>query len=111
MLGYIIFINMYNGRYVILQEEFIEIVSDVYVYFELDVFEKDIFMVEKGQNISYFIFVLGNMVYGVEVYIIGKEFNVENKIVCIYGYLEKECLKFIKNLFVEVKIWLIDQIV
>ena len=111
MSGYITSLNMHNGRYVTPQEELIEIVSDDHIHLELDVFEKDISMVEKGQRISYSIPALGNTAYGAEVHIIGKVFNVENKTVRIHGHLEKERPKFIKDLFVEAKIWLTDQTV
>ena len=54
---------------------------------------------------------MGNEVFDAEVYIIGKEFNTQNKTVRIHGHLEKTRPKFIKELFVEAKIWLNDQTV
>ena len=111
MSGYITTINMHNGMYVTPKEELMEIVSEDHLHLELDVFEKDIAMVKMGQRISYSIPALGNTVYDGEVLVIGKEFNTENKTVRIHGHLEKERPRFIKDLFIEAKIWLTDQTV
>ncbi|MCB9334365.1 MAG: efflux RND transporter periplasmic adaptor subunit [Lewinellaceae bacterium] len=111
MSGYISSINMHNGLYATPQGELMEIVSEEHLHLELDVFEKDISKVKKGQRISYTVPALGNSVYEGEVHVIGKEFNTENKTVRIHGHLEKERPKFIKDLFIEAKIWLTDQTV
>lgn len=109
--GYITSVNMHNGMYATPQEELLEIVNDNYLHLELDIFEKDISSIKKGQRISYSVPAMGNQVYDGEIYIIGKEFNTENKTIRIYGRFEKDKPKFIKDLFVEAKIWLNDQTV
>lgn len=111
MSGYITSINMHNGMYVTPQEELMEIVNENHLHLELDIFEKDISSIKEGQKISYTVPAMGNDVYDGEVHIIGKEFNTENKTVRIHGHLEKNRPKFIKDLFVEAKIWLNDQTV
>ena len=111
MSGYIASINMHNGMYATPQEELMEIFGEDHLHLELDVFEKDISMIKKGQRISYNIPALGNTVYDGEVHVLGKEFNAENKTVRIHGHLAKERPKFIKGLFIEAKIWLTDQTV
>ena len=111
MSGYITSVKMHNGMYVTPQLELMEIVNENHLHLELDVFEKDIFKVKEGQKISYSVPAMGNEVYEGDVHIIGKEFNTKNKTVRIHGHLEKERPKFIKDLFVEAKIWLNDQTV
>ena len=111
MTGYITTITMHNGMYVTPQMELMEIVNENHLHLELDVFEKDIAHIKEEQLISYTVPALGNTVYNGEVHIIGKEFNTENKTVRIHGHLEKERPQFIKDLFVEAKIWLNDQTV
>lgn len=111
MSGYITSVNMHNGMYVSPQIELLEIVDENHLHLELDVFEKDIANVKVGQTISYTVPALGNEVFDAEVYIIGKEFNTQNKTVRIHGHLERKRPKFIKELFVEAKIWLNDQTV
>lgn len=111
MAGYITSINMHNGMYVTPQQELMEIVDEKHLHLELDIFEKDISIIKEGQKISYTVPAMGNQIYDGEVHIIGKEFNTENKTVRIHGHLEKKRPKFIKDLFVEAKIWLNDQTV
>ena len=111
MSGYITSVDMHNGMYVTPQMELMEIVNEKHLHLELDIFEKDIAKVKEGQKISYTVPAMGNEVYDGEVHIIGKEFNIENKTVRVHGHLEKERPQFIKDLFVEAKIWLNDQTV
>ncbi len=111
MAGYITSIKMHDGMYVTPELELMEIVNENHLHLELDVFENDIARVKEEQVISYTVPALGNTVYEGEVHVIGKEFNTENKTVRIHGHLEKERPRFIKDLFVEAKIWLTDQTV
>lgn len=111
MSGYITSIKMHNGKYVSPEIELLEIVNENHLHLELDVFEKDIAQVKANQPISYTVPALGNTMYNGEVHIIGKEFDRTNKTVRIHGHLEKERPPFIKDLFVEAKIWLNDQTV
>ncbi len=111
MSGYITSVNMHDGMYVTPEEELVEIVNDEHLHLELDIFEKDISKIKEGQHISYSVPALGNKVYEGEVHIIGKQFDTENKTVRIHGHLEGERPPFIKNLFIEAKIWLNDQTV
>ena len=109
--GYLTSIKMHNGMYVTPEMELMEIVNENHLHLELDVFEKDIANVKEGQIISYSVPAIGNKVYEGEVHVIGKEFNIENKTVRVHGHLEKDRPRFIKDLFVEAKIWLTDQTV
>lgn len=111
MTGYITAIKMHNGMYVTPEMELMEVVNPNYVHLELDVFEKDIANVKVGQRISYTVPALGNKAYNGKITIMSKEFNVENKTIRIYGNLDKNRPKFIKDFFVDAKIWLTNQTV
>ncbi len=111
MAGYITSIKMHDGMYVTPELELMEIVNENHLHLELDVFENDIAQIKEDQAISYTVPALGNAIYKGEVHVIGKEFNIENKTVRIHGHLEKERPRFIKDLFIEAKIWLTDQTV
>lgn len=111
MSGYLTSIKMHNGMYVSPAMELMEIVDETHLHLELDIFEKDIAQIKEGQLISYTVPALGNTNYAGEVHVIGKEFNRENKTVRIHGHLEGKRPTFIKDLFVEAKIWLNDQTV
>ena len=111
MSGYITSIKMHNGMYVEPNMELMEIVNENHLHLELDVFENDIAHIKEEQKISYTVPALGNRVYEGEVHVIGKEFNTGNKTVRVHGHLEEERPRFIKDLFIEAKIWLNDQTV
>ena len=111
MSGYITSIKMHNGMYVRPEMELMEIVNENHLHLELDVFEKDIAQIKIGQPINYTVPALGNTNYKGEVHIIGKEFNTSNKTVRLHGHLEGKRPKFIKDLFVEAKIWLNNETV
>ncbi|MGB1242139.1 MAG: efflux RND transporter periplasmic adaptor subunit [Chitinophagales bacterium] len=111
MSGYITSINMHNGKYVEPNTELMEIVNENHLHLELDVFEQDIAAVKEGQKISYTVPAFGNETYEGEVHVLGKEFNNENKTVRIHGHLEKEHPRFLKDLYIEAKIWLNNQTV
>lgn len=111
MTGYITSIQMHNGMYVTPEMELMEVVNENHLHLELDVFENDIATIKEKQRISYSVPALGNAIYEGEVHIVGKEFNSENKTVRIHGHLEKDRPRFIKDLFIEAKIWLTDQTV
>ena len=85
-----------------------DIISSQHLHLELDVFEKDIANIKKGQKISYTIPALGENMYQGEVSVIGKEFNSQAKTVLIHGHLEGTKPKFLKDLFINAKIWLND---
>jgi len=108
MSGFITSVKMHNGIFVEPQMELMEIVNENHLHLELDVFEKDISLIKKDQKISYTVPALGNTTYEGEVHVLGKEFNSINKTVRIHGHLEKERPEFIKDLFIDAKIWLND---
>ncbi|MGK0364451.1 MAG: cobalt-zinc-cadmium efflux system membrane fusion protein [Saprospiraceae bacterium] len=111
MSGYLTSIDMHNGMFVTPQKELMEIVSEKHLHLELDVFEKDMSKVKEEQKVSYTVPALGDKVYEGEVHVIGKEFNTQNKTIRIHGHLGKDRPRFVKDLFVNAKIWLNDQTV
>jgi cobalt-zinc-cadmium efflux system membrane fusion protein len=108
MSGYITTINMHKGMYAESTKSLMEIISDKHLHLELDVFEKDIAIVKKGQKISYSVPALGSKIYEGEVSIIGKEFDTKSKTVRVHGHLEGVKPQFLKDLFINAKIWLND---
>jgi len=109
--GYISSLNIHDGSYVSPQMELMEIVSEGSVHLKLNVFEKDVAKIEAGQKLSYSVPALGNEVFQGKVDVIGREFSKESKTAIVYGKVNSDRPKFIKDLFVEAKIWLNDQTV
>ncbi len=105
MSGYITNIDMHNGMYAEPNKSLMEIISDKHLHLELDVFEKDISSIKVGQIISYSVPALGSKLYEGEISIIGKEFNTQTKTVRVHGHLDGEKPPFLKDLFINAKIW------
>jgi len=107
--GYISEINFHNGMYVDRSSVLMETISSQHLHLELDVFEGAIAKVKKGHKISYTIPAYGDKIYNGEVDVIGKEFNSDAKTVRVHGHVSGEKPPFIKDLFINAKIWLSDE--
>ncbi|ANW96769.1 efflux transporter periplasmic adaptor subunit [Wenyingzhuangia fucanilytica] len=108
MSGYITKINMHNGVFVQPSTSLMEIVADDHLHLELDVFEKDIEKIKVGQKISYTTPAVNSILYQGEISVIGKEFNSTSKTVRVHGHLEGKRPIFLKDLFINAKIWMND---
>lgn len=106
MSGYISKINFHNGMYAQSSISLMDIISSEHLHLELDVFEKDIANIKKGQKISYTVPALGQSVYYGTVEVIGKEFNTNSKTIRVHGHLEGTKPTFLKDLFINAKIYL-----
>jgi len=109
MSGYISKINFHNGMYAQSSVSLMDIISSEHLHLELDVFEKDIANIKKGQKISYTVPALGQTIYYGTVDVIGKEFNSNSKTIRIHGHLDGTKPTFLKDLFINAKIYLNDE--
>ena len=108
MSGYISKISFHNGMYAQSSVSLMDIISSQHLHLELDVFEKDIANIKKGQKISYTVPALGQTIYYGTVDVIGKEFNSNSKTIRIHGHLDGTKPTFLKDLFINAKIYLND---
>ena len=108
MSGYISKINFHNGIYAQSSVSLMDIISTQQLHLELDVFEKDISKIKKGQSITYSVPALGQTIYKGEINVLGKEFNANTKTVRVHAHLVGTKPEFVKDLFVNAKIWLND---
>ncbi len=109
--GYISTIDFHNGMYAERSTTLMDIISSQHLHLELDVFENDISKIKKRQKISYSVPALGDKMFDGSVNAIGKEFDSKAKTVRVHGHLEGDKPQFIKDLFVNAKIWLTDSTV
>lgn len=109
--GYISTIDFHNGMYAERSTSLMDIISSQHLHLELDVFENDIAKVKQGLKISYSVPALGDKMFEGAVNVIGKEFDGQAKTVRVHGHLEGDKPQFIKDLFVNAKIWLTDSTV
>lgn len=103
--GYITALNIHRGKYIVPEHPVYEIVNNEHVHLELDVFEKDIARVRKGQRISFTVPSLGGEIFKGHVKLVGKSFDMENKTVRVHGHIEGKHPEFIRGLYLEAKIW------
>jgi len=108
MSGYISTISFHNGMYAQSSISLMDIISSEHLHLELDVFEKDIAKIKKGQKISYTVPALGTTIYYGSVDVIGKQFNSSSKTVRVHGHLDGVKPQFLKDLFINAKIFLTD---
>lgn len=104
--GVITHMNIHKGLYVKPEQELFELVDNDHMHIELQVFEKDLFKLKKGQKISFTLPSISDKIYNAEVYLIGQSFDTETKTVQVHGHLLKENPQFMKGLFTDAKIWL-----
>lgn len=109
--GYISEINFHNGMFAERSIMLMDIISSQHLHLELNVFENDIAKIKQGLKISYNVPALSNKIYEGSVNVIGKEFDGQAKTVRVHGHLEGEKPQFIKDLFINAKIWLTDSTV
>lgn len=106
--GYISNINFHNGMYAQSSVALMDIISPEHMHLELDVFEKDVANVKEGQKISYTLPALGQTIYYGTVEVIGKEFNSVSKTIRVHGHPEGTKPTFLKDLFINAKIYIND---
>ncbi len=104
--GYISKISVNDGMFVTARDQLMEIIDTDHVHLELDIFESDIDRVKVGQRISYSVPAMGgDSIYAAEVHVIGKEFDSVKKTVRVHGHLIGSRPPFIKDLFIEARIF------
>jgi cobalt-zinc-cadmium efflux system membrane fusion protein len=102
---------MHDGMYVEPATKLMELIDQDHFHLELDVFERDVAKISKGQQLTYTVPSLGPGRYTAEVHVIGKEFNEENKTVRVHAHPTGEQPPFVRGRFVEARIFLTDQTV
>lgn len=106
MSGYISKISFHNGMYAQSSISLMDIISSEHLHLEIDVFEKDIANIKKEQKISYTVPAFGQTIYYGTIEVIGKEFNTNSKTIRVHGHLEGTKPTFLKDLFINAKIYL-----
>ncbi len=109
--GYITSITVHDGMYVEPATELMELIDEKHFHLELDVFERDVAKISKGQQLTYTVPSLGPERYTAEVHVIGKEFNEENKTVRVHAHPTGKQPPFVRGRFVEARIFLTDKTV
>jgi cobalt-zinc-cadmium efflux system membrane fusion protein len=104
--GIITKINVSSGSYLNTSDIPVVITNPDHLHLELDVFEKDLHLVNKGQKIIFRVPGSGNMSNTARVHLIGGVVEGKNRTVRVHGHLEKEANEkgLLPGMFVEAEI-------
>lgn len=109
--GYIKKVTAIAGRFVNTQETLFEIVSNTHKHIELQVFEKDILKVKKGQKVIFYSPNSQNETHTGEVFLIGQSIDNQYKTVNVHVHFSDEDSEksFLEGMYIEAKILLSEQ--
>lgn len=103
--GTIAMVNISKGTYVNPTEALMEIVDTDHLHLELEVFEKDVLKLKKGQEIQFRLSELDPNYRRGEVHLIGNMIDPDNRTVKVHGHLnEEDSLNLAVGMFVEAKV-------
>ncbi|TAH29306.1 MAG: efflux RND transporter periplasmic adaptor subunit [Cytophagales bacterium] len=109
--GYIKKVTAIAGRFVNTQETLFEIVSNEHKHIELQVFEKDILKIKKGQKVVFYSPNTNDEMHTGEIFLIGQAIEPQNKTVNVHVHFSDENSEkiFLEGMYVEAKILLSEQ--
>lgn len=109
--GYIKKVTAIAGRFVNTQETLFEIVSNAHKHIELQVFEKDILKIKKGQKVIFYSPNTNDEMHTGEIFLIGQSIEPQNKTVNVHVHFSDENSEkiFLEGMYVEAKILLSEQ--
>ncbi len=104
--GNITEVNITKGEYLSPNEVAIAIINTEHMHLELNVFEKDIFKIKKGETIKFTQPDNRTTVYEAEVFLVGKSVNTVDRTINIHGHLKDETQEsnFIPGMYIEAEI-------
>lgn len=94
--GYVSKVNITRGVFVSPADVAVEIVNTEHLHVELQVFEKDMAVIRKGQPLTFNIPGSGAIGYKGEIYLIGKTIDNDTRTVNVHGHIKDESI--IQNL-------------
>lgn len=102
--GYVKSVNIAKGQNVLAETVLFEIVSKEHLHIELQVFEKDITKIKKGQKVYFQSPNLGEEVFEGEVFLIGQNFDVQSKTANVHIHFEEAGKPFLPGMYVNARI-------
>ena len=104
--GYITEVNAMRGMFLNPTDVAVEFVNTDHMHLELNVFEKDILKIKKGQKIRFKIPDASEESFEAEVHLVGKSVEGDNRVIRVHGHLEssKKAVAFVPGMFVEAEI-------
>lgn len=98
-------VNVSNGAYVSPSTVIIEIINTDHIHLELNVFEKDILHIKKGQEIVFRIPESSSKTYKAEVHLVGTSIDSKDRTIKVHGHIkDEEKAQFITGMFIDADI-------
>lgn len=88
--GFIEKVNVKTGQYVEPQTAMFEIINNDHIHADLMIFEKDIYKVTEGQNVTFIIESLPGEILSAKIFAVGKSFEQNPKTVHIHAEIENK---------------------
>lgn len=106
--GYIKKVNAVSGQFVSPQDVLFEIASPAHKHVELQIFEKDILKISKGQKVLFYSPNAPKQVYEGEVFLIGQNIDATNKTVNVHVHFDDSQVgkTLLEGMYVEAKVLL-----
>jgi cobalt-zinc-cadmium efflux system membrane fusion protein len=98
--GFIEKVNVKTGQYAEPQMQMFEIINNEHIHADLMVFEKDIYKVKEGQNVTFAIESLPGETLSAKIFAVGKSFEQNPKAVHVHAEIENKKGLLISGMYI-----------
>lgn len=102
--GFISSINASIGSYVAPSDVLLSLINTSHKHLEIEVFEKDVLRIEKGQAIRFRVPDAGNDYFDGTVFQVNKAIDMDKRTLMVHGHLKNEENNFLQGMYVEAEI-------
>lgn len=104
--GYITEINAVNGAFLSPSDVAVGLINTEHLHLDLNVFEKNISSLKKGQSISFWLPDSREVSYNAEVHMVGRSIEADNRMINVHAHLkdENQNEQFTPGMYVEAAI-------
>lgn len=102
--GFISNINASMGSYVAPGDVLLSLINTSHKHLEIEVFEKDVLNIEKGQAIRFRVPDAGNDYFDGTVFQVNKAIDMDKRTLMVHGHLKNEDVNFLQGMYVEAEI-------
>lgn len=98
--GFIEKVNVKTGQYVEPQMQLFEVINNDHIHADLMVFEKDVYKVKEGQNVTFSIESLPGETLSAKIFAVGKSFEQNPKAVHVHAEIENKKGLLISGMYI-----------
>jgi cobalt-zinc-cadmium efflux system membrane fusion protein len=98
--GFIEKVNVKTGQYAEPQMQLFEVINNDHIHADLMVFEKDIYKVKEGQNVTFSIESLPGAMLSAKIFAVGKSFEQNPKAVHVHAEIENKKGLLISGMYI-----------